>query len=237
MTSKTITLTTSAGKAERFPEFPPRDDMRNWLYLYDPALLTALAIFFSNLPDTTVASEVPVGPTLDNWEDLRIPDLIVAHGCDLELLKEQRGYAIDRQGKPPVFVLEVASVTTGIIDYTKKRRDYERYGIPEYWRFDPTGGRYHDEALAGDHLMGGRYHRIEIEWIDENCCRGYSEALGLYVCWEHERLRFYDPISESNLHTHEEEAAARRSETTRADQAEAELRRLRERLNALGDVE
>ena len=50
-------------------------------------------------------------------------------------------------------MLEVASPSTGRVDYTDKRRDYERFGILEYWRFDPSGGEYHDAALAGDRLV------------------------------------------------------------------------------------
>ena len=82
--------------------------------------------------------------------------------------------------------------------------------------------------LAGDRLVEGQYQPIEIKWSDESHCRGYSEALGLYLCWEEGELRFYDPVSEDYLRTHYEEAA-------RADRAEAELRRLRERLAALDD--
>ena len=49
----------------------------------------------------------------------------------------QMGYAIEVQGKPPDFALEVASVTTALNDYTRKRDDYAAFGIPEYWRFGP----------------------------------------------------------------------------------------------------
>ena len=85
MTSKTITLTGS--EKDTFPDFPPRDDMQNWLYLYDTAIVSSLAIYFRDLPYTVVASEVPVGPNLPNRDDARIPDLLVAFECDLELLK------------------------------------------------------------------------------------------------------------------------------------------------------
>ena len=230
MTSKAITRTQEVGSVERFPDFPPRDDMQNWLFLYDSAILTALTIHFADLPDTTVASEVPVGPNLSNREDIRIPDLLVAFDSDRGLIEEQRGYAIDRQGKPPDFVLEVASPTTGVNDYTDKRRDYERYGIPEYWRFDPSGGSYYDAALAGDSLVDGEYQLVAVEQLDESRRRGYSEALDLYLCWEHGRLRFYDPGAQSYLRTHEEEVEARR-------EAEAEVHRLKERLDQLGETE
>ena len=110
MTSKTITLTGS--EKDTFPDFPPRDDMQNWLYLYDITIVSSLAIYFRDLPHTVVASEVPVGPNLPNRDDARIPDLLVAFECDLELLKEQRGYSIESQGSPPAFVLEVVSPST-----------------------------------------------------------------------------------------------------------------------------
>ena len=61
MTSKTTTLTGS--ETETFPDFPPRDDMQNWLYLYDTTIVSSLAIYFRDIPHTVVASEVPVGPT------------------------------------------------------------------------------------------------------------------------------------------------------------------------------
>ena len=179
MTSKATTLTQEKGKLERFPDFPPREDMQNTSHLHRRSILTALAIHIGNPETTLVHGEVPVAPTLDPWEDYRIPDLIVTYNCDVTLVDEQRGYAIDRQGKAPDFVLEVASRSTGRADYTDKRADYERYGISEYWRFDPSGGEYHDAALAGDRLVDGRYEPIAIETLQEGMLRGYSDALGL----------------------------------------------------------
>ena len=223
MTSKTITLPREDGRLDRFPDFPPREDMQNTRHLHLRSVLTTLLIHFANRESTLVHGEVPVAPTLDPWGDYRIPDLIVAFGCDLDLVNEQRGYAIDRQGKAPDWVLEVASPTTGVVDYTTKRRDYERYGIAEYWRFDPSGGEYHDAALAGDRLVDGRYEPIVIEILGDGSLRGYSEALGLYICWEVGEIRFYDPVAEDYLPGHEEERAGRQ---------EAELRAGRERARA-----
>ena len=222
MTSKTTTLTQQMGELERFPDFPPRDDMQNWLYLYDSSILTSLVIHFADEPNVTVASEVPVGPSLPVRDDARIPDLLVVRDGDRELMEEQRGYAIDRQGKAPDFVLEVASPTTGRVDYTDKRADYERFGISEYWRFDPSGGEYHDAALAGDRLVDGVYEPIVIDGIGEGRLRGYSDALGLYVCWEDGRLRFFDPRTESYLRSHDEDAT--RAEEERVSRMAAQAR-------------
>ena len=248
MTSKTTVIAQAKEDLEHFPDYPPRDDMQNWLYLYETSIVTSLAIHFADEPDVTVASEVPIGLGLPVRDDVRIPDLMVMRGGGRDLMEEQRGYAIDRQGSAPDFVLEVASPTTGRTDYTDKRLDYERFGVREYWRFDSSGGEYHDAALAGDRLVEGVYQPIDIEELGEGRLRGYSEALGLYVCWEEGMLRFFNPGTETYLRTHEEsetraqaaealagaaearaqeEAAARRSAEARAAELEAELRRLR----------
>ena len=167
MTSKTTTLTQVREELERFPDYPPRDDMENWRYLYDTSVITSLAIHYADEPNVTVASEVPVSPSLPVRTDARIPDLMFVRDGDRGLMEEQRGYAIDSQGKAPDFVLEVPSPSTGRADYTVKCADYERFGVVEYWRFDPSDGEYHDTALAGDRLVGGEYEPIEIEELAE----------------------------------------------------------------------
>ena len=237
-----------------FPEYPPRDDMQNALYLNRYAHVTALEVHLG-APDTTlVLGEVSVAPTAAASKEHRRPDLIVSFNCDPDLAIRQDGYAIDVQGKPPDFALEVASKTTGIIDDTEKRVDYAAYGIREYWRYDQTGGDYHKEALAGDRLVDGEYKPIDVDWLDADRCRGYSAVLDLYVCWEYGNLRWYDHhageylltfFDERNMRMQEtaradEEAFARQQAETRAEQeararqqAEAETRRLRAQLDAL----
>ena len=218
--SKATTVTERAGKLARFPDFPPRDDMQNWFHLHESAIGSALSIHFRDRLNASVASEVPVTPSQPRGSDVRIPDLLVAFDCDLALVREQNGYVIDRQGKAPDFVLEVASHSTGEVDYTDKRADYERFGILEYWRFDPSGGEYHDVALAGDRLMDGAYEPITVDMVEDGHLRGHSEALGLYVCWEDGMLRFYDPSTEGYLLAHEEERAGRIDAEFRAETAE-----------------
>ena len=263
MVGKTTTPTRTHSTLERFPELPPRDDMNNPIYLYRPSYIYALELHMGHPETTIVLGEVPVGWTPGQSAGVRVPDLLIADNVNRALIIEQWGYAIEQQGKPPDFVLEVASATTGGTDYTAKRRDYEAYGIPVYWRFDPSGGEYHDTALAGDRLVDGAYQPIEIEWLDENRCRGYSEFLGLYVCWEYGELRWYDPKTESYLRTHaddveraetervartfaeeradraeierDREAAARKQEAAARREAEAEVERLRRRLEDIGD--
>ena len=201
-----------------FPEYPPRDDMQNSLYLNRFAHVTALEVHLGNPATTLVLGEVSVAPTAALSKEHRRPDLMVSFNCDPELVIRQKGYAIVTQGKPPDFVLEVASSTTGIIDFTEKRIDYAAYGIPEYWRYDQTGGRYHDVALAGDKLVDGEYKRLDVRWHGDMRCSGYSEALDLYVCWEYGRLRWYDHHTGKYLLTFFDERDLRLRETARADE-------------------
>ena len=44
-----------------------------------------------------------------------------------------------------------------------KREDYACYGTPEYWRCDPSGGEFHDAALAGNRVVDGRYEPLVVE--------------------------------------------------------------------------
>ena len=204
----------------QFPEFPPRYDMQNIGDLHEIGYVGTLTRHFGARDTTLIYGEVPVGTTLSVRLGLRIPDLIIAFDCDPERAIERQGYDITEQGKPPDFVMEIASSTTGRVDYTEKRIDYERYGIPEYWRFDATGGDYHDVALAGDALVNGRYEPIDIEREADGFCWGYSETLGLYVCWDAGKLRWHDPRTGSYLRTFDDEADRADRAEERADRAE-----------------
>ena len=234
MATQTI-LVEPARKYDPYPDAPPRDDMQNLIYLEKRSIVEALSYRFGN-PDTTLIGEVRMGPSLSEPGDTRVPDLLVAFDCDVAQAREDNGYSLENQPHPPQFALEVASKSTGIVDYTEKRSDYARYGVGEYWRFDPTGGEYHDDSLAGDRLVDGRYERIAIVWADAEHGRGYSPALGLYVCWEREQLRFYDPVARRYLRTFSEseargdaEAARANAEAARAAELEARLAELTRR--------
>ena len=209
-----------------FPEYPPRDDMNNPIYLHEPSHMRSLAIHFGRDETTFVMSEVPVSTSARIQREHRRPDLMVAFNCDRDLLIRQKGYATMTQGKPPDLVLEVASQSTGEVDYTDKRDEYAGYGIPEYWRFDPSGGNYHDAALAGDRLMNGEYERIEIEPLDGTNCRGYSAVLGLWLYWEDNQLRWLDPETGRYLRTHDDEYD--RAELEAFARRQAELHVVRE---------
>ena len=176
--------------------------------------------------------------------NLSVPDCVVAFGVDPDAITERNGYVIDEVGQPPDFVLEVASASTGRQDYTVKPGIYAGFGVTEYWRFDRTGGRYHDAPLGGDRLVDGAYLPIGLTTGEDRVIWGHSEVLGLDLCWDHGRLRFYDPVTQEYLPDLAEaksqrdaavlalaEAEARAdTEARRANEAEVELQRLREQL-------
>ena len=166
------------------------------------------------------------------------PDCLAAFGLPFpaQLIEDANGYVISEVGQPPDFVLEVGSPSTGRYDYTAKRDIYARLEVREYWRFDPSGGQWHDVPLAGEVLENGVYRPLPID-DDDGLVRGYSPSLGLELHWENRQLRFWDPSTREYLPDLVEALEALAAAETRAEQAEAraeraekEARQLREEL-------
>ena len=220
----------SYGPTEQFPERPPRVDIQNSLYLDYPGFQPALAQHFGSRDTTLVISEMPIGRNISQRRGLLYPDLLIAFNVDQEEAIERRGFAIDVQGKPPDFVLEIASLNTAENDYTRKRTGYAAYAVSEYWRIDHTGGQYYPSGLAGDRLVGGEYQPINIIRLEEGVYRGRSVVLNLDLCWEHGQLRWYDPVSRSYILTHSDEREGRIAAEAQCDAAEARVRQLEEEL-------
>ena len=165
-----------------------------------------------------------------------------------------KNWASEELGKPLDFVLEITSPTNretdpattsrpegsdgaefyvGREDYTAKRSDYANFGIPEYWRFDSSGGRYHGATLGGDRLVEGAYQPVELLELGQDHLHGHSEVLNLDLCWENGRLRWWDPAAQRYLMTIDETDEARANAEARADceheartTAEARIRQL-----------
>ncbi len=168
------------------------------------------------------------------------PDVYIAFGVDAEAIRPRKLYLPWEVGKSPDWVLEVASESTSREDVNRKPDIYAQIGVPEYWRFDPTGGRYHGEPLYGGRLVDGSYRPIELTTEPDGILKGYSQTLGLSFCWDEGWPRLYDTSTGKYLENWRETSNARveaetraRAAEERAAEAEAELRRLRERLGEL----
>ena len=149
------------------------------------------------------------------------PDLYIVFGVDRESVLQRNGYIIDEAGKPPDFVLEVASPTTYRNDLRNKPVLYARVGIGEYWRFDPSGGDYYGNDLAGDTLVDGAYQPIELTTEPDGMVWGYSPALDLCLCVKDNRLNYYDRKTGSYLNSIGEEHAAHRQTAAALDEERA----------------
>ena len=179
-------------------------------------------------PDTTIVTGeryVVVRPTR-SMAGSHYPDLLVAFDVDPVAYEASNGYIIEEQGKPPDFVLEIASRRTGHVDVGEKREAYERLGILEYWRFDETG-QYHGTRLAGDRLVDGVYEPIEIVRLADDVYQGYSAALNLHLRWDRGQLLWIDPATEEHIATFESERE--RADRESAARAAAEAQREAER--------
>ncbi len=120
------------------------------------------------------------------------PDFYAAFGVDALAIERRKLYLPWEVGKPPDFVLEVGSESTARQDITTKREIYAQIGVPEYWRFDRSGGQFYGHALAGDRLVDGAYQPIELTNEPDGILKGYSPILRLDLCWRDEMLAFYN---------------------------------------------
>ena len=148
MTSRPVTGTLDTEKVRQFPDVPP-EEMTAFRHVNYPAYPASLSLHFGNQETTVITSELAAGlRETESYEGVLFPDLLVAFGVDPKADTARNGYLIPEQGKPPDFVLEVASKTTARNDETDKRDAYAAMGVGEYWRSDPTGGQQYQAPLA-----------------------------------------------------------------------------------------
>lgn len=195
-------------------------------------ILAARFTGFGRVPDVFLSSNTFI---CYDPADLNIrvaPDCYLAFGVDAGAIRRRRLYLPWEVGKPPDLALELASESTGWQDVVEKRAIYARIGIGEYWRFDSTGGEFHDRPLAGDRLEDGEYQPIELTEEPDGLLKGYSPTLELSLCWNDGRLTFYQPHSGTYIRNlGEQEAALEAAQTTlEATQAalEESMARVRE---------
>ena len=148
-------------------------------------------------------------------------------------------YTIGKLGKPPDFVLEIASNSPLDCDFSSRdypfmQEIYAAYGVPEYWRFDGTGGDYYAAALTGDRLTAaGGYEPLPIARTPEGISRGYSAVLELELHWYAGRLCFWDPDADAYLPDLPEMQGQRDAARAERDDALAQLAAAQELIRQL----
>ena len=160
------------------------------------------------------------------------PDCYVVFGLSEESLgsiERNNTYRLWEVGKPPDFVLEIASESTASDDLGRKRDLYAELGVSEYWRYDGTGGEFYGEPLVGEYLVDGEYRRFELRQESDGRVWSYSDILELDLWWTDGELRFRDTVSGRWLLSQEEEQESRQAAESRVEREqegrlEAELR-------------
>ena len=220
------TTVETAAKTRRpiaFPYPPERrpEDMTSFKQL----ALTGSAHYVAEhlgRPETTIVTGeryiavIPVRQMRRPMLGLRYPDLLVAFNVDPDAFERSNAYVIEEQGKPPDFVLEIASPSSRRRDLVTKRAAYARLEIPEYWRFDELAKR-RPRKLSGDRLEGNEYRPLPTELLPDGVVQGYSPVLDLHLRWEEGELRWYDPATGRPIASLAEEREARIRSDARAE--------------------
>ena len=206
------------------PEKSPEDRVTSSRQLAPNGNMHCLIDYLGNEETTIVVGDMPLtaAPRLPARQR-RYPDLLVAFGVKPELFRENRGYIVSEQGKPPDLVLEFASPSTRANDNGEKRDFYAALGVREYWRFDETDDN-ESVRLVGETLMEGVYQPLPVEPVSEGVLEGYSPALNLCLRREGGDLRFYDKDLQRYLPTIADERARADVAERRAQELEALLR-------------
>ena len=193
-------------------------------------LLVAHFADFHRRPEVFIDQDTNVCYDPRNLNVRVAPDVYVAFGVDAEAIRPRKLYLPWEVGKPPDWALEVASESTRRVDTQRKPGIYQRIGVPEFWCFDPTRGRYYGEPLNGLRLVGGEYRSIELTTEPDGILKGYSEILQLSLAWDEGWPRLYNPATGAYLENWRQERAARIAAEDELAAAETEILRLREQL-------
>ena len=137
--------------------------------------------------------------------------MMIVRNVDVALVEASKAYIISEQGKPPDWVIMLASDSTAEANLGSRRDYFESLGVPEYWLLDHRA-ELHGAILIGNRLVNGRYEPIEIETLPDGRLQGYSAVLGIFLRWTGEHLTYIG------------------LEQARAEAAEARVRELEERL-------
>ena len=226
--------------AELIALYPPNEEPLPDAMIQEPYITDSLYLARDHLrerSDVLMSSNTFIYYEEGNRRACVAPDWYVVFGVDPAAIREVESYLLWEVGKPPDFVLEVASPSTWANDLGWKRDLYASIGVREYWRYDPRGGELYGEPLVGEELVEGVYRRLEMGRMEEGVAWGRSAVLGLDIHWGVGQVEFVNSATGEPLRRiHQErlarEAAEARADAAevRADAAEAELSRLRAEL-------
>ena len=190
-------------------------------------LVFMLRWWFSQRPNVFVSAGGFIFWNPANGNERIAPDCYIALDTDPAFVYQFPNYFLWEVGKPPDFVLEVASPSTARNDLGRKRDLYARLGIPEYWKLDPTGGDLYGVALMGERLVDGQYVPYTLNAAQDGSVWSHSQVLNLDFHWNGEQFDIRDPLTGMTIHPVEIERQARLEAENRAQRLMEENDRLR----------
>ena len=207
---------------EDMQQGPPEDDLT-------AKLRSALAAcyHYPYHPDVLIGNEVPIyygdrDPVTRRFSHV-VPDILIALNVDSDAIRRRVGYDSIQNGKPPDVVVEIASPSAYRIDAGRKRDVYQMLGVPEYWRFDPTGGGMLGQAVIGEQLIAGRYERLPLLSYEGGVAGSTSPLLNLNFRYQGEELfTIHDPAT-GEEYEHPERRNTRLLESHRTAEQEYRL--------------
>ena len=197
---------------------PMADNTRQFDYIV--MIQGGLAALFADRPDVFVAGDLLWYPVEGQPHIRAAPDAMVVFGRP----PGHRGSYIQHEEDhiAPQVVFEVLSPSNTPAEMRKKRDFYDRYGVEEYYEYDPDRGT----------LEGWLRREDRLEPIDP--MEGWvSPLLGIRFSLEGADLALYHPDGQ-RFETFVEQAQRIRAEQQRAEAAERRIMQLAERLRQLG---
>jgi Uma2 family endonuclease len=192
------------------------------------------AALYRNQPDVFVAGDLLWYPVEGQPTIRQAPDTLVAYGRP----KGERGSYLQwrEDGIAPQIVFEVLSPGNTRREMERKLLFYQRYGVEEYYIYDPDHGELDGYVRNGEWLnpianMQGWVSprsnvRFALDGVDLVLTRPDGERFKSYLELEEERIA-------AETARQQAETARQQAETAR-QQAEARAEALAERLRALG---
>lgn len=197
---------------------PMADNTRQFTYIV--TIQGGIAALFADNPNVFVAGDLLWYPVEGNNKIRATPDTMVVFGRP----PGDRGSYLQwrEDGLAPQVVFEVLSPGNTAAEMTRKFRFYERYGVEEYYVYDPDRG-----TLNGWLRREGRLEKApDMEgWT--------SPRLGVRFTLEGSDLVLYRPDGR-RFETFLELEQRAEAERQRADEAYQRAERLAEQLRALG---
>ncbi len=152
------------------------------------------------------------------------PDVFLVRGVGGQ---QRRIYKLWEERVAPEVVLEVSSRKTWLEDHGKKKVLCARLGVAEYWLYDPEADYLHP-ALQGFRLVNDRYEGIDP--APDGSLESAALGLRLSLAPEDGRIVLVDVRTGRPLQRVEDKTAALRDSMSALRDAEAEIERLRTRL-------